>query len=262
MVLLDYPDSEGVTRELSVGRRGRRITGKRLLTLRPVLVLGVSAILGLAAILVSQTVFRATGTAPAPDVHLPVVPFPTASASPTTQASASPQAASTVPPSTVSLSGSQLTPSIAPALNTGTGQNTAIAQNTASGQNTALAQDSASATAAPTATSAATSTQQAPAVTYVVVAQADGGFQFEAEVRVVNNGSAPISDWQITVALPDDQITAIGGASGYVSNHILLMQPEPGSSPLEPGSALKVFFEAQGPEMTPQLCAFGNTTCG
>jgi hypothetical protein len=243
MVLLDYPDSEGVTRELSVGYRGRRITRKRLLTLRPVLFLGISAILGLATILVSQTVFRATGTGPAPDVHLPVVPFPTASATPTAQASTSPlQGGSTAPPSTVSLSGSQVTPSAAPT------QNTALAQNTA--------------TAAATPTPSATSTQQAVAVTYVVVAEADGGFEFEAEVRVVNNGSAPISDWQITVALPEDQITAIGGASGYVSNHILLMQPEPGAAPLEPGGELKVFLEAQGPEMTPRLCAFDNTICG
>lgn len=208
MVLLDYPDSEGVTRELAIGHRGRRITGKHLLTLRPVLVLGASAILGLAAILVSQTVFRVSGTGPAPDVHLPVIPFPTVSATPTAQAGASrPRAGRTVPPSTVSLSGSQLTPSAAPA------QNTAATQNSA------------------TATPSAASTQQAVAVTYAVV------------------------------ALPEDQITAIGGASGYVSNHILLMQPEPGSQPLEPGSELKVFVEAQGPEMTPQLCAFDNTTC-
>ena len=242
MVLLDYPDSEGVTRELAVGQRGRRITGKRLPALRPVLALGASAILGLAAILVSQTAFRSAGTGPAPDIHLPVVPFPTASASPTARASARPLAGSTAPPSTVSLKGNQFTPSAA------------AAQNTASA--------TAAATAAPIATPSAASTQQAIAVTYAVVAQADGGFAFEAEVRVVNNGSAPISDWQITVALPDDQITAIGGASGYVSNHILLMQPEPGSSPLEPGGELKVFFDAEGPEMTPRLCAFDNTICG
>jgi hypothetical protein len=242
MVLLDYPDSEGVTRELAVGQRGRRISGKRLPALRPVLVLAASAILGLAVILVSQTVFRSAGTGPAPDIHLPVVPFPTASASPTAQAGAGPLAGSTVPPSAVSLSGNQLTPSAAAA------------------QNTASATPAAALT--PTATPSATSTQQAVTVTYVVVAQADGGFQFEAEVRVVNNGPAPISDWQISVALPDDQITAIGGASGYVSNHILLMQPEPGSSPLEPGGELKVFFDAEGPEMTPRLCAFDNTICG
>jgi hypothetical protein len=242
MVLLDYPDSEGVTRELAVGQRGRRITGRRLLALRPVLALGVSAILGLAAILVSQTAFRSAGSGPAPDIHLPVVPFPTASASPTARAASSPLAGSTLPPSTVSLSGNQLTPSAA------------AAQNTASA--------TLAATPTPTATPSAAGTQETVAVTYVVVAQADGGFQFEAEVRVVNNGPAPISDWQITVALPDDQITAIGGASGYVSNHILLVQPEPGSSPLEPGSGLKVFFDAEGPEMTPRLCAFDNTTCG
>jgi hypothetical protein len=247
MVLLDYPDSEGVTRELAVGHRGRRVAGKHLLTLRPVLVLGASAILGLAAILVSQTVFRASGAGPAPDVHLPVVPFPTVSATPTAQARPSPlRAGTTAPPSTVSLHGSQLTPS-APA-----------APQTPAAPATALAGNTASATVTPSGATA----QEAVAVTYAVVAQADGGFQFEAEVRVVNNGSAPISDWQITVALPEDQITAIGGASGYVSNHILLMQPEPGSSPLEPGAELKVFLEAQGPEMTPQLCAFDNTTCG
>jgi hypothetical protein len=242
MVLLDYPDSEGVTRELAVGQRGRRITGQRLPALRPLLALGVSAILGLAAILVSQTAFRSAGSGPAPDIHLPVVPFPTASASPTERASTSPLAGSTRPPSTVSLSGNQLTPSAA------------AAQNTAGA--------TLAATPTPTATPSAAGTQETVAVTYVVVAQADGGFQFEAEVRVVNNGPAPISDWQITVALPADQITAIGGASGYVSNHILLMQPEPGSSPLEPGSELKVFFDAEGPEMTPRLCAFDNTTCG
>jgi len=99
-------------------------------------------------------------------------------------------------------------------------------------------------------------------VKYLIVGQADGGFQFEGEVSVRNEGSAPISSWQITVALPYDQITAISGASGYVSNHILLMQPGPGSGPLEPGASLRVFFAARGPEMTPRLCAFNNTICG
>ena len=119
-----------------------------------------------------------------------------------------------------------------------------------------------SATVSATPSASAAGTQQVVAVQFLVVAQADGGFRFEGEVRVVNNGSAPISGWQITVALPYDQITAIGGANGYVSNHILLMQPESQAPPLEPGGELKVFFEAQGPEMTPQLCAFDNTTCG
>jgi hypothetical protein len=231
MVLLDYPDSEGVTRELAIGYP------RRLVTSRPLLAVTAAAVLALGAVLAGRTVLRSGAAGPAPDVHLPVVPFPSASASgsPSLSASAS-------PPLSVSLRGDQLTPSTAPA--------------------------SASAVAAaPTASAAPTVTPSpaaasAAAVKYLVVGQADGGFQFEGEVSVVNEGSAPISGWQITVALPYDQITAISGASGYVSNHILLMQPQSGSGTLEPGGSLRVFFAAQGPEMTPRLCAFNNTICG
>ena len=230
MVLLDYPDSEGVTRELAIGYP------RRLVTSRPLLALAVAAVLALCAVLAGRTVLRSGAAGPAPDVHLPVVPFPSASSSPSLADSAS-------PPLNVSLRGDQLTPSAAPA-----------------GASAAAA--TASAAAAVTPSSAAASAQQAVAVKYLIVGQADGGFQFEGEVSVRNEGSAPISGWQITIALPYDQITAISGASGYVSNHILLMQPEPGSGPLEPGGSLRVFFAAQGPEMTPRLCAFNNTICG
>ena len=232
MVLLDYPDSEGVTRELAIGYP------RRLVTSRPLLALGVAAVLALCAVLAGRTVLLSAASGPAPDVHLPVVPFPSASAS-----SSPSLAARASPPLNVSLRGEQLTPSAAPA-------------------GASAAAPTASAAPAGTPSSAAASAQQAVAVKYLIVGQADGGFQFEGEVSVVNEGSAPISGWQITVALPYDQITAISGASGYVSNHILLMQPQPGSGPLEPGSSLRVFFAAQGPEMTPRLCAFNNTVCG
>jgi hypothetical protein len=230
MVLLDYPDSEGVTRELAIGYP------RRLVTSRPVLALAAAAVLALVAVLAGRTVLRAGVAGPAPDVHLPVVPFPSASASgsPSLSASAS-------PPLNVSLRGDQLTPSTAPAV---------------------AAAPTASAAPAVAPSSAAASAQRAVAVKYLIVGQADGGFQFEGEVSVVNEGSAPISGWQITVALPYDQFTAVSGASGYVSDHILLMQPESGSGPLEPGGRLRVFFAAQGPELTPRLCAFDNTICG
>jgi hypothetical protein len=234
MVLLDYPDSEGVTRELVIGYP------RRLLTSRPLLALATAAVLALCAVLAGRTVLRSGAAGPAPDVHLPVVPFPSASAgsSPSLHASAA-------PPLNVSLRGDQLTPSAARA-----------------GASAVAVSPAASTAPAVTPSSAAASAQQAVAVKYLIVGQADGGFQFEGEVSVVNEGSAPISGWQITVALPDDQFTAVSGASGYVSNHILLMQPEPGSGPLEPGGSLRVFFAAQGPEMTPRLCAFNNTICG
>ncbi len=242
MVLLDYPDSEGVTRELVIGYPRRLITG------RPLLALAVAAVLALCAILGGRAVFRSAATGPAADVHLPVIPFPTASASTSpaagrsgSAAGAPPLAGSPSPPLAVNLRDSQLTPSAAPGQATG---------NAAGG------------VPAVTVTPSPASTQQVVAVKYLVVGQADGGLGFEGEVSVVNEGSAPISGWQITVALPFDRITAIGGASGYVSNHILLMQPQPGSGPLEPGGQLRVVFIAQGTETTPQLCAFNNTACG
>jgi hypothetical protein len=98
-------------------------------------------------------------------------------------------------------------------------------------------------------------------VRYHVVSQWDRGF--EGEVAVVNNGPSPISDWQIVVALPGDQFTAVSrNASGYASNHILLLHPASYASQVPPNGTLRVFFTTYGAELTPQLCAFNDTTCG
>ncbi len=237
MVLLDYPDNEGVTRELAIGYR-RRVSQRKVL-----LAVGLSTMILLGTV-VGRTVLRSSATGPAPDVHLPVIPFPS------TSAGSSPPLAVGASPVIVRLHGSQLTPSVVPLQTTASVPSPM--QSAAS-----LMPSGASATSSP----AAASTQSAIVVKYQVIAQADGGFRFEGEVHVVNNGSAPISGWQIAVALPKDQITAIGGASGYVSNHILLMQPTPNAGPLAAGGELNVVFVAEGPEMTPKFCAFNNTAC-
>ena len=102
--------------------------------------------------------------------------------------------------------------------------------------------------------------QPAVAVNYVVVAQYGG--QFEGEVAVENNGSAPISGWQIVVALPGDQITSFSNASGYVSNHILLLQPASDGDAIAAGGTLSVYFTAVGPYTTPDVCTFNDIACG
>jgi hypothetical protein len=231
LVLLDYPDSEGVTRELVIG--GRRRPADR----KTVLIATASATLVLAAALGARVVLRSGATGPAPGIRIPLVPFP--------------PAASGSPPLIVTLRGTRLTPSTVPA------------QNAA--RVSAPARSAASLTpgAAPSpAVSARQNTQQAIAVRYLIVAQAGGGYQFEGEVHVVNGGSAPVSDWRIAVTLPDDRITGIGGAGGYVSNHILLLRPAPDAGPLAAGGQLRVFFTAEGPELTPAFCAFDDTPCG
>jgi Cellulose binding domain len=116
--------------------------------------------------------------------------------------------------------------------------------------------------AAPTTTLPAPATAR-PAITvmYRVVSRWSRGF--EGEVAVVNNGPSPISDWQIVVALPDDQFTAVSkNASGYVSHHILLLHPASYANPVPANGTLSVFFTTYGTELTPELCAFNDTTCG
>jgi cellulose 1,4-beta-cellobiosidase len=88
------------------------------------------------------------------------------------------------------------------------------------------------------------------------------GRGFEGEVAVVNNGPLPIADWQIVVALPGDQFTAVSGnASGYASNHILLLHPASYANQVPAKGTLRVFFTAYGADLTPQLCAFNDTAC-
>ena len=117
--------------------------------------------------------------------------------------------------------------------------------------------------AAPTVTASPAVTVARPTVTvsYLVVSRWYGGF--EGEVAVINRGPSPIPDWQIVVALPDDQFTAISSnASGYASHHILLLNPASDANSVPAEGTLSVFFTAYGTRLTPQLCAFNDTTCG
>jgi endo-1,4-beta-xylanase len=197
--------------------------------------------IGAAYVILASGAFAAVGFAlPSADsgsaapVRIPAVIFPTTSPSPartagvtaspgaTTRAAATPTATS--PPAIVPIAASSV--AVSPA-------------------------------AAPSDTNPA---QAAVTVNYLVVAQDDG--QFEGEVTVVNNGSAPISGWQIVVALSSDQITSFWGASGDVSNDVLLLQPASDANALAAGGTLSVYFTAVGPQTTPDVCTFNSVSCG
>jgi Cellulose binding domain len=97
-------------------------------------------------------------------------------------------------------------------------------------------------------------------VRYLIDGQSGNGFQ--GQVQVVNHGTQPIADWQIVIALPDDIVTSISNASGFVSHGILLMQPAVAGEVVPPdGGTLNVFFVAEGFETTPTACAFNETAC-
>ena len=97
-------------------------------------------------------------------------------------------------------------------------------------------------------------------VSYVVDREWAGGFQ--GQVRVVNNGTRPITGWQAVIALPRDRVTWFWNASGFVSHHIVLLQPFSADEVVPAGGTLSVFFTATGPETTPQACAFDGIYCG
>ena len=97
-------------------------------------------------------------------------------------------------------------------------------------------------------------------VRYLVDSQGFGGFQ--GQVQVVNDGTQPIAGWQIVVALPDDTVTAVQNAGGFVSNGILLLQPADAAEVVPPGGGtLNVFFIAEGTETTPAACTSNGITC-
>ncbi len=97
-------------------------------------------------------------------------------------------------------------------------------------------------------------------VRYLVDSQWLGGFQ--GQVQIVNHGPRPLAGWQIVIALPGDAVTSVSNAAGFVSNHILLLQPAFTAEVVPPhGGILNVFFVAQGPETAPAACAFDGIPC-
>jgi hypothetical protein len=110
--------------------------------------------------------------------------------------------------------------------------------------------------ASPTASSG----PSAVLVSYAVDDQV--GDSFEAEIDVTNDGSSSISGWQIVLALPGDRVTELANATGYESNHILLLQPVSSWSAIAPGATLRVYLIAQGTRTAPEVCAFDNVSCG
>ena len=98
-------------------------------------------------------------------------------------------------------------------------------------------------------------------VQYLVDSLGFGGFQ--GQVQVVNDGTQPIAGWQIVIALPDDTVTSVQNAGGFVSNGILLLQSADAAEVVPAGGGtLNVFFVAEGTETIPAACTFNGIACG
>jgi Cellulose binding domain len=237
-------DAVGRSREPAKHRAGKRfrgINGNRFL-------LAVSAVVAVAALVGGLALAGSLkGGAPAPrQGALPQAPLPataSASGSPSARAAGSPSA---------TVSGSPPAPKLKQ-----TGAATGTRHATPH-----LSPVPRMASPTPTVAASPTATRGQPVVKVNYAIDEQVGDSFEAEIDVTNHGSTSISGWQILVALPHDQITEIANATGYDSNHILLLQPASAGSAIAPGATLRVYFDAQGTQTAPKLCAFDNVTCG
>jgi hypothetical protein len=261
LTLLDYqPDMDdlflrpgaavGPPREparLGAGERFRGINGNLFLV-------GVWALVAVAALFGGWALAGSlNGGAPAPRPGAPLpAPHPataSASGSQSARASGSPSArvSGSPPASAARPNQMRVAPVRAPAAQPATPH---------------MSQVPAATSRAPRVAASPTATSGQPAVTVSYAVDEQMGDWFEAEVDVTNDASSPISGWQIVVALPNDQVTEVANATGYMSNHILLLQPASVGSAIAPGATLRVSFDALGIQAVPTICAFDNVACG
>jgi hypothetical protein len=230
------PPAPGVRRVLADGR-----------------VLAVAAVVAVAlAILAGTSVpLHSTQAGPGRPSATPSMTPP----SPGTSAPPSPAPPSTAPPSATP-------PSARPSASPG-----AAGSNGAALPQAGPARPGATAGASPAASApAARRAAQAVAgavvvVTFTVTSRGTG--VFEGEVRIVNDGTSPLANWQVSVALPGDRVVALANASGFVIGGILLLEPASGATPVPPrGGVLNVFFVAAGPQPVPGACTYNQSPCG
>jgi hypothetical protein len=119
----------------------------------------------------------------------------------------------------------------------------------------------ASAPATPPAVVAPQPMQTAAAPVTATYAWAGSGSGFTGQITVVNQSSAPISDWHLVVALPGDNVSAVQNAEFNDDNDILFMTPAPADLTIAPGASIAVTVYASGPTQTPAECSFNNVAC-
>lgn len=177
---------------------------------------------------------RSPGTSAPPSPVRPSAP-PPSSAPPPDRPSASPAAAG---------SKGAAPPPARPAATTGT-----------------TAGASPAASAPPTRRAARMAAGPAVVVTFTVTSRGNG--IFEGQIRIVNDGTRPLANWQVSVALPGDRVVAVANASGSVIRGILLLEPASGATPVPPrGGVLNVFFVAAGPLPFSGACTYNQSSCG
>jgi hypothetical protein len=107
----------------------------------------------------------------------------------------------------------------------------------------------------------APATPSAPPPVIATYSSSASGTGFTGQVTVVNQSGSPISDWQLVVALPGDQVSAVQNAEFTDDNDVLFMSPAPFDLTLAPGASVTVTIYATGPNPEPAECSFNDVAC-
>jgi hypothetical protein len=97
-------------------------------------------------------------------------------------------------------------------------------------------------------------------ITYSTPDVWDGGFQ--GEFTIVNNGSTTVSNWQVVITLPGDQVDTAWDANWQPGPAgTVILTPASYDTPLKPGASQQVNFEATGDTVEPASCTFDGSAC-
>jgi hypothetical protein len=219
-------------------------------------VLAVAAVVAVALAILAGTSVPLHSTQAGPG-RPSVTPSPVtpsrASQSPGATAAASPARPSATPPASPS---ARSTASPGAAVSNGAVRRQAGVAATAG----TTAGASAAASAPATRRAAQAAAGAAVVVTFTVTSRGNG--IFEGQIRIVDNGTSSLANWQVSVALPGDRVVAVANASGFVIHGILLLEPASGATPVPPrGGVLTVFFVVAGPQPVSGACTYNQVPC-
>jgi len=91
----------------------------------------------------------------------------------------------------------------------------------------------------------------------------DHWFQgIQGQFMIVNHGSAPVTGWELAVALPGDGNFRVWNAQSRVNGDTLIINAPPNAQALAPGATQHVMIFADGNNTSPASCTFdGASVC-
>jgi hypothetical protein len=113
----------------------------------------------------------------------------------------------------------------------------------------------------PSPSASATSPPAQPQVTAAYQEQNGWPGGFMGNFTMVDHIAPPVGAWKLTITLPGDTVTGVFGAGWSQDGDVVVLEPEFGASPLEPGVPQTITIVADGNSVTPASCTLDGGAC-